>query len=218
MSRTRIVLALFAVVLLASAFAYADNIIYNNGGPNQQNGNEMTNWIQAEDFTLDTDNTVTDVHFWTIEDPNVGGYAGSIWYGIYTDAGGAPGTLVGGGHTVAPDNRTFIQGGILGVFDEYAYDLTIDPFAATAGTTYWLALHNGPLDNNARAEVYWETTDPNGTATGQEFFLPDGSWAGNGQEHAFYLTGGQGGVPEPGTLMLMGTGVLGALAGLRRRF
>ena len=43
------------------------------------------------------------------------------------------------------------------------------------------------------------------------------SW--DGAEHAFYLTGNFGtGVPEPGTLVLMGTGILGALAGLRRRF
>src|SRR5437764_11911558 len=86
MSKTRIVLAMFAVVLLASAFAYADNIIYNNGAPNQQNGNEMTEWVQSEDFTLGQSTDVTDIHFWDIE----GAYAGSITWWITGDANGAP--------------------------------------------------------------------------------------------------------------------------------
>ena len=46
-----------------------DTIIYDNGGPDQQNGNEMTEWIQAEDFNLSADSTLTSVNFWDIEAP-----------------------------------------------------------------------------------------------------------------------------------------------------
>ena len=44
-------------------------IIYDNGGPNQQGGNEMTEWIQAEDFNLSADSTLMIVNFWDIEAP-----------------------------------------------------------------------------------------------------------------------------------------------------
>ncbi len=207
---------LVLVLVLGLAPATFAGVIYDNGGPNQQNGNEMTNWLQAEDFTLGSTNTITDIHFWTIEDPTVQGYAGSIWYGIYTNAGGQPGTLVAGGLAVVPDARTFIQGGVLGFYDEYSYDLTIAPFEAQAGQTYWLALHNGDINNTTRAEVYWESTNLNSTETGEEEFLPGSSWANNGTEHAFYLTGGTQ-TPEPSSLFLLGSGIVGIATSLRKR-
>lgn len=216
MSRTRALMVIFASVLLACTFAFADDIIYNNGGPNQQNGNEMTQWVQTEDFMLDVPNIVTDIHFWDIE--AAPGYAGSITWWITGDIGGNPdfNTILGTGN-VNP-TRVNTQCGILGIFCEFSNEWTIDPIALQAGVTYHLALHNGPVQEMNRDEFYWETTDFNGTQTGLECDLTTGAcygaWFNNGQEHAFYLTG----VPEPTMLALMGSGVLGALSVLRRRF
>ena len=169
-----------------------DTIIYDNGGPNQQDGNEMTEWIQAEDFNLSADSTLMIVNFWDIEAPGGAAYQGEIDWTLYADAGGTPGAAFASGTAAGVDvTRTFIQCCVLGLFDEYSNTFNISPgVALTAGTTYWLGLHNGPLTFTTRSEFYWETTNFNGTFTGHEDQAPfDGVWFDNAQEHAFNLEG-----------------------------
>lgn len=201
--------------LLATAVgAHAQQVFYDNGGPNQLNGNEMTQWMQTEDVTIAKDTTWHDLHFWTIESPTAF-YDGKLYVALYDDNAGNPNNIIADGNFTDGLNysKTFLQAGVLGLFNEYRYDVDIADYPMLAGTLYHLGLHLDPSDNYVnRNEIYWETTNGNSTNTGIESSGgPNGPWSNNGQEHAFNLTTP---VPEPASMSVLG---LGALALLRRR-
>jgi hypothetical protein len=217
MDKSRIAFAALAMLLLFGTFAHASSIIYNNGAPNQVNGNEATQWIQTEEFTLGSANTVTGVEFWDIE--SAPGYSGSLTWWITGDIGGNPdftNVLGTGNLALATHTATGICVAFGCEFDN-AFSLNV---ALLGGVPYHLALHNGPVTNTTRSEFYWETTGNVDSQAGLECDLTNGacysSWSNNGQEHAFNLTGGPS-TPEPGTLALFGTSVVGIAGVLRRK-
>jgi hypothetical protein len=186
-------------------------LVYNNGAPNAQNGNEMTEWIQAEDFTLPTATDITGVRFWGV-DVNEASYQGSIVWTLYDNAGANPGAILQRDSVVPTrifDHNTFFG-------KSYQYDFGTGGVTLGPGT-YWLGLHNGPLSTTSRDETYWETTNSNGTSTGHENITPfdDASWFDNRQEHAFELFAPH--APEPGSLALLASGSLPLFGMLRRR-
>jgi hypothetical protein len=188
--------------------------VIDNGPPNTTSGNEMTEWIQAEDFTLGAGATITSVRFWAF---SLGtGYNGSIVWQIYANNAGTPnvGSILASG-TVTPVPLDLGAGTACCGADSLQIDFSTGGVALAAGT-YWLGLHNGPLSHSPRDEFYWQTTAANGTLAGHEDITPFGdSFSSNGAEHAFQLFSGQA-VPEPATSVLLGLGIL-ALASLRVR-
>lgn len=212
-----------AILTLACAPVHAA-LVFDNGAPNGLNGNEMTGWIQAEDFILSGPMNITGIRFWAFT-LSGGAYSGSIYWEIRNDASGAPGAVVSGASglvTLTPVNEGPLA---FGGNNRLRFDIPVSGVTLSGGTTYWLALHNGPLTNDRVQFMYWETTNSGFGVSGNELFTPfTGSWSSNGLEHAFQIfgerldgggSGGGGEIPEPSTWVLMSAGI--GLLALRRR-
>ena len=190
--RFRVLFALTVVLITSNAWAV---IVYNNGVPNSSGGNEMTMWLQTEDFTLTSAQTITDVRFWSAE--GVPGYNGSITWRFYSQVAGQPGAVLFSGSATPVRAAT---GNVYFGLTERTNDFSIGAVTLPAGT-YYLGLHNGPLTHATRDEFYWADQATNGTPTGFEDQTPfdDGLWFNNGSEHAFQLSR----IPEPTGLAML---------------
>lgn len=123
------------------------------------------------------------------------------------DSGGLPGGTI---HSWA-----------LGPFPQFTTVNTIQPsqtidteilgLSLIGGTTYWLAAERGASDT----VLGWNSNDSG--LIGPFAFAPyGGAWAGfNHELSAFAVYGNPEGVPDPSTMLLLGTGLAGLL--VRRR-
>ena len=204
----------FGLLALTASPAANAAVVYNNGGPNQADANNMGIALQADDFVLSAATSITDIHFWSLE--AAGDYRNGIFWALALNAGGSPGAFIASGfQSVVTRAATGLNA--LG-FSEFQNDFLITPTSLLAGTTYWLVLHNGQRSNVGDPnDFYWETAPNNGTVRGRESFDNAASWDTNGNEHAFFLTGNVPNVvPEPATALILATGLAGLL-GMRRK-
>ncbi|MDQ2987202.1 MAG: PEP-CTERM sorting domain-containing protein [Armatimonadota bacterium] len=183
--------------------------IYTNGTPDLENGNEMTAWLQAENFNLGAPNAIGMIKFWTIEVPGVV-FEGNVDWWIFMDNAGTPGAIHMSG-TSNSVNRAATGNIALGFYEEFVYEVTIAPAAVLGSTNYWLGLH---LNSDYLAEgMYWETTNNGNAPFGMESSGGTmNNWFSNGEEHVFELYA----VPEPSTFLVLG-GLAGLLLARRRR-
>lgn len=191
-------------------------VLFNNGAPDQISGDNMSEALVADDFTIPGQSNVTNIRFWSIQS-DLADYDGVVYWEIYSDGGGVPnGSLFSGTASVtatATGNSTGFG------YDEYVFDIPV-AFQLAAGT-YWLGLHNGPTNNGILTEMLWATTNPGSGSSGSYLIPPDGSgpWVSTLQEHAFRIDGDplNNVIPEPGTFALLGGGLCVAALMRRRR-
>jgi len=160
-----------------------------------------------QQFTLPTGTSLWDVesfHF-------VGGYfnigppplVSAFTLNLFlNDNGGAPGTQIATGFFTS-FNEQLLGGQI------YSYDLYFQSFDMAPGT-YWASV---VPDLGFPPQWGWATAT-GGTGTGgyQCFF---GTCGATGTDFAFAVDGRA--IPEPGTLIMLGTGILGLAGSLRRK-
>ena len=200
-----------ALAVAAAQLSFAAPV-FNNGLPDQISGTQMSEVLVAEDFSLTALTTISSIRFWSIQSAPTD-YLGSVYWAVYSNAVGAPGAVLFGNTAVM--TTAVATGNSTGFgYAEYVFDVDVLDFDLAAGT-YWLGLHNGPLATVAPREMLWSTT---ASMIGSESMYFDSTfgWTGAGTHLAFVLDGTgvvippPPGVPEPGTLALVGLAVLAA--------
>lgn len=219
-----------ASCLCLSSVASADPIIYNqpsDGGSNAYASQNDTNG--GGNFATSFDNfTLTGVGRMSITDatwfgqyfnPPVQGNITGFTLSFYTDNGGIPNCNVGCGGTgpfatihIAGNAGETSQGLGIDGLPQFSYSATFADVPVNAGQEYWLSI---VPDLGFPPQWGWGTgVGPDGTAF-QCFF---GACAGIGNDLAFSLSGvPETPIPEPSSLLLLGTGLLGAVSAVRRK-
>ena len=202
---------LMLAAVASPAQVYFQNPDYNGAYSSQNDTNGFGLFAQAYDnFTLGATTNLTSVEW-------IGSYFNPPQQGpitawtlqFYSDAAGAPGNLLYQTNVAGTANETFLTIDNAGD-PTYLYGLNVN-FTAAAGTQYWLSVYP---DLGFPPQWGWETGTGGDGASYQCFFGGCGPLAG---DLSFALFGNQGTTPEPGTLIMLGTGILGIAGTLRRK-
>ena len=143
----------------------------------------------------------------------VAGFLNQFNASVWTDNGGLPGTELWS-QTNLSSSQEF--GGCCGLVTITG----ISGLSLTSGQSYFVVLGPENISNDAYLAWNWNSQGVNGL----DLYSTNGgsSWNSNGTGNplgAFDILGstGQGTVPEPSSLLLLGTGLVGAFSTLRKK-
>jgi len=202
-----------ALTLLFCATAGATDVLYTTLGPGGEydtssgyfvDGSNYYNQVLAMAFTPSSSENMVDAVL------ALGNYAGSnspINVYLESDAGGQPGSVLAS-LTQQGTIQPFSGGGSLITFNCGGCG------TVTAGTQYWIVAKES--DPNTEQAWMYAYQDQVGDLAFNQVGSENGPWnLYNGTISGFRVDGS---VPEPGTLVMLGSGIVAAAAGLRRKF
>lgn len=205
-------LALFCLIVSASAFA--DTVLFDDGPTDGFDNGLFIDGPNPGPFSQSISNGFT---------ATGSGTATSLDFGLWVPTGLTPttvswwlGTSAFGGEissgTSAITQFTFHNASGFG-YD--VYDVHIDGLSGdiTAGQSYWLTLGNANDSGGTQFDA-WDVNFGPATCEFAVGGVEQGD-CGTGGGNAFTLNGTT--VPEPGTLVMLGGGILAAATTLRRR-
>jgi len=217
----KLVLAAVAALLLVIAvpswagqvLVYSQSPDFNGLYASQNDTAVFGMFAQAYDnFKLGSATSITQVNW-------VGGYynpqsqgAISSWaVAFYADNSGQPGALITMYNISGTASETSL--GVDNLGDPvYSYSASSLGFSAAAGTTYWLSV----VPTVPFPPQWGWTTSSQGDGVAWQNFIGIGSQIPSDLAFSLYTTQNNT-TPEPGSLMLLGTGIVGIAAMLRRK-
>jgi hypothetical protein len=210
--KLRLVVISLAISLLLTIPAFADIVLFDDGATNGQfnalfidgpNGQVWNQYI-SDGFTATGGGVATSLDFGMWVPTGTLPVSVSWWLGTSAFAGD-----IGSG-SVAQVNYTYFGSSAYG-YD--VYNIHIDGLSGniTQGQTYWLSLGNA-TDNFGTGYDGWDANYGPATCNFNQGGVNYGD-CGLGSGNAFTLYG----TPEPGTMVLLGGGILAAAGALRRK-
>ena len=206
-------LSLVALCLTLAAIPAAAQTVYSNG-PTNGNTDAWTinfGFIVSDSFNVANNGT------------NITGAAFTMW--LYpgdslTSAELSITSSENGGTSYFDQTVNFYQGGCTA--NQYGYNVCLESAAFPTVTlnsgTYWLNLQNGSVPSGD--PVYWdENSGPSSASQNDVGTIPSESFTllGGSGSTTTTSTTTTGTVPEPTSIMLFGSGILGLVGMLRRK-
>ncbi len=187
------------------------NSVYNccTGWTVSGTGTIGTSFISANEFQVTAGGSVGEI------DVAVGLVVGpdSFYLDIDADNNGTPGAVLASFSNLNSNGNNF------GSCCAFTSITGISGLNLSTGTNYWMVI--GP---SSTTSATWEAWNFSNSATGTDEYSTDGgkTWNSNGSQPqgAFQILSGGGGTgttPEPTSLLLFGSGVLGVIGVFRRK-
>ena len=178
--------------VLGSQEAFAMTVLFDEPLDGTPQGAFISTALTGDDFVLSTGASVTDVHFVVLETP--GGFDEVVFYSIFTDNGGIPGTEIPGsagtGISVVTGNPVITGICFPGIgFNCFEVSMDFQSPVNLAAGTYWIILSGQSNDWGVLLDEVFLGNELHVSTDGGTTWLPTSTQFGTSVGATFSITG-----------------------------